>query len=506
MGLILIALLAPGIVGMWLVLAGRTLGARAAYGLAVVASGAALIATGLAVATDAGMRRPWIATLGVDWAFGSDWISRPLLILTAAVTLLVVMHGAGHAPDGPPGLHYGLILLVELGALAGFFARDVVVFFVAFEIVLIPMWVLIGRFGDPHDPRARADAAGRFVLYTALGSTTLLAGILALVRFGGTSDMGRLPLTGMSDRQQLIVAVLLTLGLAVKVPLFPLHTWLPPAHTIAPTGGSVLLAAVLLKLGTYGLIRLPGELTPRGFAQLGPILAVLGVIGILWGGLACLVERDLKRLIAFSSVAHMGFVALALGAGNPIGVRAAVLTNVAHGVVSALLFVVVGGLKERWGSTDLQVMRPALREVWPRFGLALMLGLAATLGLPGLASFPGEFLSLYAAWTSPGPGTYADAGVTYLPPDVSLVLRACTVTAAFGAAIAAAYALRVARIVWVGDAVADGPAPGEAGGRGEMTATEQLVCGVLGAAVVVLGVLPGLLLPAAGGLFTGVAP
>ncbi len=517
--MILVALLAPGVAGMWLVLAGRALGARAAYGLAVVASGAALIATSLAVATGAQWRRPWIAALGVDWAFASDWVSRPLLVLTAVVTMLVVLHGFDHAPEGPPGLFFGLVLLVELGALACFFARDVVLFFVAFEIVLIPMWVLIGRFGDPHDPRGRADAAGRFVLYTALGSTTMLAGILALVRFGGTASMDRLPLVGMTDKQQLVVAVLLSLGLAVKVPLFPLHTWLPAAHTIAPTGGSVLLAAVLLKMGTYGLIRLPGEMTPRGFAQLGPILAVLGVAGILWGGLACLVERDLKRLIAFSSVAHMGFVALALGSGSPVGVRAAVLTNVAHGVVSALLFVVVGGLKERWGSTDLAVVRPALREVWPRFGLALMLGLAASLGLPGLANFPGEFLSLYAAWTSPGPGTYVDLGVTYLPPDTGVLLRGCVVAAAFGAVLAAAYCLRVAALVWVGDAVG-GAAGDEVGGDGgggeeregrprilrEMTASEQLVCGILGLAVVVLGILPGLLLPAAGAMLTGGGP
>jgi NADH-quinone oxidoreductase subunit M len=503
-GLILTALLVPGAIGMWLVLAGRGLGRRAAYGLALAATLVTTAAVVGVVATDARLRRPWISALGVDWAFATDWITTPLILLTAVVALLVVVHGARHAPHGPPGLYFGCVLLVELGALATFLARDIVVFFVAFEIVLVPMWVLISRYGDPHHPRDRADAAGRFVLYTVLGSSTMLAGILALAKFAGTTDMRHIPAVGLTDRQQLLVALLLTLGLAVKVPLFPLHTWLPPAHTIAPTGGSVLLAAVLLKMGTYGLIRLPGEMTPRGFAQLGPVLAVLGVVGILWGGLACLVERDLKRLIAFSSVAHMGFVALALGAGGPLAVRAAVLTNVAHGVVSALLFVVVGGLKERWGSTDLTVLRPALRETWPRFGGALMVGIAASLGLPGLANFPGEFLSLYAAWTSPGPGTFIDRGATYIPPDVTLLLRGCAIAAAAGAALAAAYGLRVARLVWVGDAL---PARARAERRptgdaapsttGDMTRVEQVVCGVLALATVVIGLLPWLILYAA---------
>ena len=135
--------------------------------------------------------------------------------------------------------------------------------------------------------------------------------------------------------------------------MFPLHTWLPPAHTTAPTAGSVLLAAVLLKMGTYGLVRLPVSTVPDGFARLAPVLGVAGVIGIVWGALVCLVERDLKRLIAYSSVAHMGFVALALAAGSETGIQAALFANIAHGVISALLFFLVGGLKQRWGSVDL---------------------------------------------------------------------------------------------------------------------------------------------------------
>jgi NADH-quinone oxidoreductase subunit M len=258
--------------------------------------------------------------------------------------------------------------------------------------------------------------------------------------------------------------------------VFPLHTWLPPAHTTAPTAGSVLLAAVLLKMGTYGVVRLPVVTVPDGFGRVSPVLAVLGVIGIIWGALVCLVERDLKRLIAYSSVAHMGFVVLALAAGTETGLQAALFANIAHGVVSALLFVLVGGLKQRWGGVDLAVARPALRETSPRLGLLLVLGLAASLGLPGLAGFWGELLAVYAAWLP-------------APDRPRGLFVACAALAAVGAALAAAYALRVARTVWVGDR----PDP-EAARTRDTTGVELGVLAALGVAVVLLGVLPGPLL------------
>ena len=311
--------------------------------------------------------------------------------------MLVAAHAWVDVPEGgTPATFLGCLLIVEAGALATFTARDAVLFFVAFELVLVPMWVLISRFGDRHDERARTDAGHRFILYTAVGSTLMLVGILALVTSAGTSDLRALAAgagAALPADRQLLVAVLLVLGLSVKVPVFPVHTWLPPAHTTAPTAGSVLLAAVLLKMGTYGLVRLPVATVPDGFGRLAPVLAVAGVVGIVWGALVCLVERDLKRLIAYSSVAHMGFVALALAAGSETGLQAALFANIAHGVISALLFFLVGGLKQRWGSVDLAVARPALRETSPRLGFLLILGLAASLGLPGLAGFWGEFFS-----------------------------------------------------------------------------------------------------------------
>ena len=473
--------LLPLAVGLWLVTGGRTLGLGRAR---VVAAATAALTMALAVGV--GVARPdvdlaWLPELGVRWSFGVDGIAVPLVLLTSLIGVLVAAHAWVDVPEGgTPATFLGCLLVVEAGALATFTARDAVLFFLAFELVLVPMWALISRFGDRHDERARTDAGHRFILYTAVGSTLMLVGILALISSAGTSDLRELAAgagAALSPRRQLLVAVLLVLGLSVKVPVFPLHTWLPPAHTTAPTAGSVLLAAVLLKMGTYGLVRLPVATVPDGFGRLAPVLAVAGVVGIVWGALVCLVERDLKRLIAYSSVAHMGFVVLALAAGTATGLQAALFANIAHGIISALLFFLVGGLKQRWGSVDLTVARPALRETSPRLGFLLVLGLAASLGLPGLAGFWGEFFSVYAAWLPAGDRPRA-------------LFVGCAVVAAVGAALAAGYALRVARRVWVGDR----PDPEAAAVTPDTRGVELVVLAVLGTLVVVLGVLPGPLL------------
>ena len=480
---LILTFLAPGVVGLWLVTGGRGLSAATARAVALAAAVLGGVAAVTAVVSQPVVNRAWIPDLGVRWHFAVDGISAPLIILTAVIGVLVVAHSwveqpwAESAQSGSAATYLGALLLVETGALATFAARDAILFFIAFEIVLVPMWLLISRYGDRHSAARRADAAARFILYTAVGSTLMLVGILVLVTQTHTADLDALPAAaaGLSLGQQTLIASLLTVGLAVKVPVFPLHTWLPAAHTTAPTAGSVLLAAVLLKLGTYGLVRLPMATVPEGFARIAPVLAIAGVIGILWGGLICLVERDLKRLIAFSSVAHMGFVVLGLASGTETGLQAALIGNIAHGVIAALLFVVVGGLKHRWGSVDLTVVRPALREVSPRLGFALILGLAAGLGLPGLAGFWGEFVALLGAWN---------------PAHHTGILRTCVFVAAMGAALASAYSLRVARIVWVGDAVAPDAPDRAVDARG----VELAVISTLVLAVVAIGVSPQIVL------------
>jgi len=261
------------------------------------------------------------------------------------------------------------------------------------------------------------------------------------------------------------------------MPMWPVHTWLPDAHVEAPTAGSVILAGILLKLGGYGFMRFSLPMFPDASYMFTPLVFALSVIAVVYTSLVAFRQTDVKKLIAYSSVAHMGFVALALAAGSETGLQAALFANIAHGVISALLFFLVGGLKQRWGSVDLTVARPALRETSPRLGFLFILGLAASLGLPGLAGFWGEFFSVYAAW---------------LPADdrPRALFVGCAVVAAIGAALAAGYSLRVARTVWVGDQ----PDPEAAAGTPDTRGVELVVLSVLGTLVVVLGVLPGPLL------------
>lgn len=499
--MIALACALPLLAGAVLLGGGSPLSTRSAARVGMAASVITLALVVAAWVTDAVIDVVWLRALGLHLHLGLDGISGPLAVLAAAVTTAACATIlAEHPRGGSAATFVGCLLLTLAGAVATFAARDAVLFVVAFELVLVPVWVLITRFGDDRDPAARREAGARFVIYTGIGSTLMLLGVLLLVSRAGTADLGALAAAageGLGSGEQLAIAVLLALGLAVKVPVWPLHSWLPMAHTTAPTAGSMLLAAVLLKMGTYGLVRLPLATVPDGFARVAPVLAVCGVIGIIWGGLVCLVEPELKRLIAWSSIAHMGFVALALATGTDTGVTAALYGNIAHGVISALLFLVVGGLKHRWGGDDLRTPRPALREHAPVTGLLLLIGLAAGLGLPGLAGFWGEFPAIIAA-LNPGEGRSA------------VLFATCAAIAAVGAALAAAYSLRVARLVWLGEGHVEVPdatpadpsateghtsvLPTTVREEGELSRAELLPGAVLAVAVLVLGIAPGLVL------------
>lgn len=438
----------------------------------------------------------WVPALGLRLSLGLDGVSAPLVLLTAALGLLVCAHLVRVRPEaGRARQLTAAVLVVTGGAIATFVARDLILFFVAFESVLIPMWFIIAVWGDDRQPSvteglaaarpggepARRDAANRFLLYTATGSALMLLGVVLIVLRAGTSDFGELTAQGgfgMSAGVQTVAAVLLVAGLAVKAPMWPFHTWLPPAHTVAPTGGSVLLAGVLLKMGTYGLVRVAVPVLPEGMANVAPALGVCGVVGVVWAGLACLVETDLKRLVALSSVAHMGFVLLGVASMTPTGLQGALYANIAHGVVTALLFFVVGALKDRHHSADLRVLGSGLRDRMPRLGWLLALGALAGLGLPGLAVFWGEILAVAGAWQSDVLGPLGEP---------------LAVVGALGTAVAAAYWLRVLRVLWQGTPpAAEGPF--DVPTMGDATTHESLTTAPLVLATVALGLVPGPLL------------
>jgi len=471
----------PLAVSVLLLVAGR--GAdRWARGIGVAVTGVDLaLGVRLALGFDAGnagelharFTAPWVPQLDITLSLGVDGLSLPLVVLTALLSFLCAIYTVNHLPDpGRPRAFVGLLLFLQVGMLGTFLAQNLLLFFVFFEFVLIPMWFLIAVWGSGD---RRRPAANVFILYTLTGSVLMLIGFLVLWWQAGTSDFSALAAGGgasMSSSTQLLVVLLVGGGLAVKVPMWPLHTWLPDAHTAAPTVASVLLAGVLLKMGTYGLVRIMLPSVPQGTHDVAPYLAALAVVGVVYGALASFGQRDLKRLIAFSSVGHMGFVLLGIATLVPIGVNGAMFGNVAHGLITGLLFFVVGGLRLRFGTTSLTELPRALYARTPRLAFLLAFAAMASLGLPGLAGFWGEFLSLVGA---------------YLPASSELTLfRILLVVAALGTVFAAAYFLRVLRRVGQGDR----PAPRVA----DLAGYEAASWLPLAALVLLFGLAPALLL------------
>ncbi|GAA1188782.1 NADH-quinone oxidoreductase subunit M [Kitasatospora gansuensis] len=492
MNVLLIALLALPLLGAALTLA--PLGERAALRLGVGVTGAVLAGT-IALAawfdhsapgrmqavTDAS----WIPAIGVRFHLGVDGISLPLLVLTALLTFLCAVYSTRKLPAGPGARAFtGLVLLLEVGMLATFVVLDLVLFFLAFEIVLIPMYFLIARWGSG----AKVPAANRFILYTLLGSAVMLLGFLLIGSQAGTFDLTQLATahgSGLTHATQVTAALAIMLGLAVKAPAFPLHSWLPDAHTAAPTVGSVLLAGVLLKMGTYGLVRVLLPVVPDGTATLAPYLGALAAVGIVYGSLACLAlarpgaKGDLKRLIAYSSVGHMGFVLLGIASLTPSGVNGALFANIGHGLITGLLFFLVGAVKDRYGTADLDTLAgatgAALYGRAPRIGGLLAFAAVASLGLPGLAGFWGELLAMYGAF-DPAAGLSRPAFLTYL------------VLAGLGTLLTAGYLLVVVKRVCMGDPRQTGPE------LTDLQAYEAVSWTPLAALTVVAGLWPALLL------------
>ena len=470
---------------------------------------------------------PWVPALGVRFHLGVDGISLPLVVLTALLTFLCFVHLARHRPEAgrPRALAFALLVL-EVGMIGTFLALDLLLFFVFFEVVLVPMYFVIAIWGGD----GRRAAAVKFIHYTLLGSALLLIGLLVVALQAGTLDMTALAErrgAGIPRAAQVVAFLAIGLGLAVKTPMWPLHTWLPDAHTEAPTVGSVLLAGVLLKMGSYGFARIAIPALPEGAAAWAPWLGAFAAIGIVYGALACLAQRDLKRLIAFSSVGHMGFVLLGLATLTPVGMNAALFGNIAHGLITGLLFFLAGAVKERYGTSDIARIGGGLLGRLPYLGSLLTFAGIASLGLPGLAGFWGEMLALLGAFRP------ADA----LPRPLFLVFM---VAGGVGAVLTAAYFLRMLSFVTHGRAIetvpvgpqlaaveeragaappgeppgaAAGPAGGRAFRRGrpaDVTGHELAAWTPLVVLIVLLGLVPAILLsvttPAVLAALTGVVP
>ncbi|MFI6921748.1 NuoM family protein [Nonomuraea spiralis] len=363
--------------------------------------------------------QPWIPGLGLRLHLGVDGISLPLVVLTALLTFLCFGYLSWGRPRTPsrflgnrPRALVFTLLVLEVGMIGTFLALDLLLFFVFFEIVLIPMFFLIGIWGGA----GRRAASIKFILYTLLGSVVMLLGLLLVWTQTGTLDMARLAAAhgaGMSRSVQILAFVAIGVGLAVKTPMWPLHTWLPDAHTEAPTVGSVLLAGVLLKMGTYGFARIAIPVLPEGATAVAPWLGAFAVVGIIYGALACLAQRDLKRMIAYSSVGHMGFVLLGFATLTPTGINGALFANVAHGLITGLLFFLAGAIKDRYHTADMPSLGGGMLATMPRLGSVLTFAAIASLGLPGLAGFWGEMLALFGAF-QPASGLPRALFLTYM--------------------------------------------------------------------------------------------
>ena len=341
----------------------------------------------------------WIDSWGIGWHLGVDGISLFLVVLTGILFPLAIVGCDPHHDEKP---YLAWLLMLEAGVMGSFLSLDLVLFFLFFEIVLVPMYFLIGRWG--YDQRVYA--ATKFFLYTMVGSALMLVGIVTTALLA-SNQLGHVSfdLVEIADSANFAASTgrwlffAFAIAFAVKVPLFPLHTWLPDAHTQAPTAGSVILAGVLLKLGTYGLVRFGVYLFPEAAVWSREIFLTLAVIGILWGAIAATMQTDLKRLVAYSSVAHLGFIVLGTFAFTTEAISGGVMQMVNHGVSTGALFLLVGMIYERRHTRQIAELK-GLQKVAPIFAAAFMVVMLSSIGVPGLNGFVGEFLVLIGSFTT----------------------------------------------------------------------------------------------------------
>ena len=357
-------------------------------------------------------RHAWIPAFGITYAVGVDGISLLLLVLTGFLTPIALL-SSWESVHTKTRAFCMFVLLLESAMLGVFVSLDLFLFYVFWDAMLVPMYFLIGIWGYDR----RVYAAVKFILYTMAGSVLMLLAILGLAYLHYTAtgsysfDLLKLYTLDVPDHLQVYFFLAFALAFAIKVPLFPFHTWLPDAHVEAPTAGSVILAGVLLKMGTYGLIRFAFPLFPQAAVYFAPALGVLAVIGIIYGALVAMVQPDMKKLVAYSSVSHLGFVVLGITAMNMQGVQGAVYQMLNHGISTGGLFLIVGMLSDR-RHTRLIAEYGGLKKVTPRLVAAFLIITLSSIGLPGLNGFVGEFLILLGAFrTDPKLAAFAATGV-----------------------------------------------------------------------------------------------
>ena len=333
---------------------------------------------------------PWIDSLGLNYHIGIDGLSLPLLVLNALLTAIAIYSSGKSIPR--PRLYYSLLLLLNTGVVGAFLSQDLLLFFLFYELELIPLYLLIAIWGGER----RGYAATKFLIYTAVSGILVLASFLGLVWLSGSSSfaLDSLQTSSIPLTTQIILLVGILIGFGIKMPLVPLHTWLPDAHVEASTPISVLLAGVLLKLGTYGILRFGMFLLPEAWADLSPWLAAWAVLSVLYGASCAIAQKDMKKMVAYSSVGHMGYILLAAAAATPLSILGTVMQMISHGLISALLFLLVGVVYKKAGSRNLDVIKGLLNpeKGLPLIGSLMVLGVMASAGIPGMVGFISEFV------------------------------------------------------------------------------------------------------------------
>ena len=409
-----------------------------------------------------GSQHPWIKEWGIGWHLGVDGISLFLVVLTGILMPIALLGSDAHHDYKS---YTAWILLLEAGVMGSFLSLDLFLFFVFFEIVLVPMYMLIGGWGYDN----RVYASMKFFIYTMAGSALMLVGIIATV-FLARHDIGRITfdLVEISNKASFATStarwlfLAFAIAFAVKVPLFPFHTWLPDAHTQAPTAGSVILAGVMLKLGTYGFLRFCLTLFPEASRYFRPLMLTLAVIGIIYGAIVATMQKDLKRLVAYSSVAHLGFIILGTFAFTSQAMSGAVMQNINHGISTGALFLLVGMISERRHTREISALK-GIQSVAPVFAAIFTIVMLSSIGVPGLNGFVGEFLILIGSF---------------------LTARWWVVVAATGVILAALYLLWAYQRVFHGEPDADNKT------FAELTWREGLVMAPLLGIIVFCGVYP----------------